>query len=103
MKTKLYEEPKLEGNFIELDYGSYKFQVLCQTMSQFKSLELAPHAMITLYSQDNFRGPKHVISNNGNKVLKVTGFENEFNLPIRSIIIECACNLDRNQDCMHIQ
>ena len=98
MKTRFFDEQKLEGNFIDLPYGSYTFAQLSALISQIKSINIPPRAKVTLYAQDNFRSNRHVIANTGNKNLKVTGFEREFPFAVRSLMIECACKLDRNPE-----
>ena len=98
MKTRFFDEQKLEGNFIDLPYGSYTFAQLSVLISQIKSINIPPRAKVTLYAQDNLRSNRHVIANTGNKNLKVTGFEREFPFAVRSLLIECACKLDRNPE-----
>lgn len=97
MKTKFYDEPKLEGNFIELPYGTYRAFQINVLPNGIKSIDIPAHAMVTLYSQDNFVGPKYVITNTGKKNLKVAGFVEIFPYVVQSVKIECACDLDVNQ------
>lgn len=96
MKTKFYDEQKLEGNFIELPYGTYRAFQINVLPNGIKSIDVPAHAMVTLYSQDNFVGPKYIISNTGKKNLKVPGFVEIFPYTVQSVKIECACNVDVN-------
>lgn len=98
MKTRFFDEQKLEGNFIDLAYGSYTFAQLSALISQIKSINIPPRAKVTLYAQDNFRSNRYVISNTGNKSLKVTGFDQDFAFAVRSLIIECSCKLNVNPE-----
>ncbi|QKF94609.1 alpha/beta hydrolase family protein [Fadolivirus algeromassiliense] len=96
MKTKFYDEQKLEGNFIELPYGTYRAFQINVLPNGIKSLDIPAHAMVTLYSQDNFVGPRYIISNTGKKNLKVAGFEEVYPYTVQSVKIECACKIDVN-------
>ena len=57
-------------------------------------MNIAPHALITLYSLDSFMGVSFTIPNYGNKSLKVTGFANEYSYTVRSLKIECSCKIN---------
>ena len=96
MKTKFYDQQKLEGNFIELPYGTYRAFQINVLPNGVKSFDMPAHALVTIYSQDNFTGVRYIISNVGNKNLKVAGFEAEFPYAVQSVKIECACNIDLN-------
>jgi pimeloyl-ACP methyl ester carboxylesterase len=98
MKTKFYDELKLEGNFIELPYGTYRAFQINVLPNGIKSVDIPAHALVTLYSQDNFTGPRYIISNTGRKNLKVPGFVDIFPFVVQSVKIECACDLDINQE-----
>lgn len=96
MKTKFYDQPKLEGDYIELGYGSYVSYQIAVLPNGVQSINIPPKVRVTLFSQDNLAGYKYIIPNTGNKNLKVPGFITEFPYTVLSIKIDCACNVEIN-------
>lgn len=96
MKSRFYDRLQLEGKYIDLDNGYYTQSQLNNLLpNSILSVDVAKHTEVTLYSEDNFIGPRYVISNIGNKSRKVPGFNDELDgQTVKSIKIECACRID---------
>lgn len=92
--TRFYNAIKLEGQYIDLPYGSYTLAQISVLPGSIMSINMPRHALVTLYSQNNFAGVALVIPNYGNKSLKITGFAYEFPYTVQSLTIECACKLN---------
>jgi pimeloyl-ACP methyl ester carboxylesterase len=90
MTSRFYDQLSLRGNSIVLDYGSYTFIQLAP-LNNILSMSLGGFVKVTMYTRDNFRGRKNIISNLNKKDLKVAGFFQEFDFPIRSMKIDCSC------------
>ena len=93
MTTRFYNEPKLEGQYIDLAYGFYRLSQISVLPNGIISINIPPHALVTIYSQDSFLGTSHIMSNYGNKSLKIPGFVKEFPFVVQSVKIECSCKL----------
>jgi pimeloyl-ACP methyl ester carboxylesterase len=97
MKSRFYDGHKLEGNFMDLDYGSYSEAHLNNLLPNgIRSVNVARHTIMTLYSLNNFLGKRHVVSNPSNKSLKVTCFDRDFGNYVRSVKIENTYKKDIN-------
>ncbi|HJZ23057.1 MAG TPA: alpha/beta hydrolase, partial [Candidatus Babeliales bacterium] len=97
MKSRFFDRHKLEGNFVDLDYGFYSDAQLINLLpGGIKSVNVAKHTIITICSLTNFLGKRQVISNPTHKRLKVTCFDKDFDC-IKSMKIECACKIDINE------
>jgi pimeloyl-ACP methyl ester carboxylesterase len=93
MTTRFYNQIKLEGQYIDLAYGTYTLNQISVLPGGIQSINIPQHASVTLYSQDGFIGPRYVIQNNGSKPLKVPGFTKEFPYTVQSLKIDCSCKL----------
>lgn len=93
MTTRFYNEIKLEGQYIDLPYGSYTLAQISVLPGGIFSINIPPHALVTLYSNDGFFGPSYSIANYGNKSLKVPGFDKEFPYIVQSVKIDCSCKI----------
>lgn len=103
MTTRFYNEPKLEGQYIDLAYGSYRLAQISVLPNGIQSINIPPHALVTLYSQDGFIGVNFAIPNYGSKQLKVPGFSKSFEFPfaVQSLKIECSCKLGSAPDVVY--
>lgn len=101
MKTTFYDEPGLNGNSAQFDYGSYNTSQITALIASIQSINIPPRVKVTLYGLDGFIGPTHVISNTGRKPLKVTCFSNVFAQTVGSVKIECACNISVNSEIVY--
>lgn len=98
MLTRFYDQPLLEGNYIDLNYGSYTQAMLNAVITSIQSINVPPHVMVTLFRVDNFSGQSYVVTNNNTRYLKVVSLTNVFNFPVASLKIECACDLNLNSN-----
>lgn len=94
MTTRFYNETKLEGQYIDLPYGSYISSQLSVLPGSIMSINMPPHALVTLYSADAFLGVSFAIPNYGTKSLKVTGFCEDFPFVVASLTIDCSCTVN---------
>lgn len=93
MTTRFYNQIKLEGQYIDLPYGNYLNSQISVLPIGILSINVPPHALVTLYSQDSYMGVSYAIANYGNKSLKVPGFATEFPYTVVSLKIECSCKV----------
>lgn len=104
MKSRLYNNFKLEGKYIDLSYGKYNLTELDNAINDIKSVTIAPFTKITLYSRSNLEGPRYTVSNPGKKRMNIPSFCNEFVYSINSIKVEGAVkNQITNDICYKIE
>lgn len=91
--TRLFNGLKMNGQYIDLAYGNYKFDQIGVLPGSIMSLIMPPHSMVTLYSSDDYSGTGYVINNFGDGNLNVPGFNKPFEFPydVRSLKIDCSC------------
>ena len=64
MKSRFYDKLKLEGKYIDLDYGYYTQSQLNNLLPNgILSVDVAKHTEVTLYLEDNVIRTKYVIEN----------------------------------------
>ena len=74
MRIRFYSLPRLNGNYVDLDYGSYTQAQLAVLIGNISSFSIPPRMSVTLYNGPNLNGPLYIYSNPGTKSMKITSF-----------------------------